>query len=129
MITFSHRGNFSKLSMFFQNLRNPSAADILERYGKLGVDALRSATPIDTGLTADSWYYQVNQSSSGMTLSFHNSNINHGVPIAIILQYGHGTRNGGWVQGVDYINPALVPIFDELSEKVWKEVTSSERSN
>jgi hypothetical protein len=87
------------------------------------VAALKSATPVDTGLTANSWYYKIERTKSSISITFNNSNIQNGVPIAIILQYGHGTRNGGWVQGRDYINPAIQPIFDKITEQAWKEVT------
>ena len=86
--------------------------------------ALASATPRDTGKTANSWNYEIKQEKGSVSISFYNTNIQNGVPIAIILQYGHGTRNGGWVQGRDYINPAIQPIFDEIVKSAWKEVTS-----
>ena len=86
--------------------------------------ALASATPRDTGKTANSWNYEIKQDKDSVSISFYNTNIQNGVPIAIILQYGHGTRNGGWVQGQDYINPAIQPIFDEIVKSAWKEVTS-----
>ena len=95
----------------------------LDKYGRQGVQALAAATPIDTGLTASSWYYKITMKGDSATISFHNSNIQNGVPIAIILQYGHGTGNGGWVEGRDYINPAIQPIFDEIVRNAWKEVT------
>jgi hypothetical protein len=96
---------------------------ILDKYGAEGVAALASATPVDTGETARSWYYKIERDKSGsFTLAFFNSNIQNGVPIAIILQYGHGTRNGGWVEGRDYINPAIQPIFDRLADEAWREV-------
>ena len=95
----------------------------LDKYGREGVAALSSATPVDTGLTADSWYYKVEHANGSASINFYNSNIQNGVPIAIILQYGHGTGNGGWVQGRDYINPAIQPIFDKIAENAWREVT------
>ena len=95
----------------------------LDKYGREGVTALASATPVDSGLTAKSWYYEVSVTNESATISFHNSNIQNGVPIAVILQYGHGTRNGGWVQGRDYINPAIQPVFDKIADAAWKEVT------
>ena len=95
----------------------------LDRYGREGVAALASATPTDTGLTANSWYYEITNTDGVATIAFYNSNIQNGVPIAIILQYGHGTRNGGWVQGRDYINPAIQPIFDNIANNAWREVT------
>lgn len=124
-ITFRHKGNFSKTERFFNALLNRKYLNILERYGQKGVDALRQATPKDSGLTAESWSYEIAYNNKEATLSFTNSNVNKGVNIAIILQYGHGTKNGGYVVGRDYINPAIRPIFDEISEKAWEEVTRS----
>ena len=85
--------------------------------------ALSSATPVRTGLTANSWYYEIEHQNGSVSITFNNSNVNKGVPIAIILQYGHGTRNGGWVQGRDYINPAIQPVFDRIAKEAWEEVT------
>jgi hypothetical protein len=96
---------------------------VLDRYGREGVVALSSVTPVDTGLTASSWYYKIEQTDTSVSLIFCNSNVQNGVPIAIILQYGHGTRNGGWVEGRDYINPTVQPIFDKLASDAWREVT------
>lgn len=123
MIGFRLKGDFSKTDSFLQKMLKPVKLDVLNQYGKKGVDALASATPVDTGLTANSWSYEIQESAQSIKIVFKNSNIQNGVPIAIILQYGHGTRNGGWVEGRDYINPALQPIFDELANKVWREVT------
>lgn len=124
MVRLSSRGDFSKTFQFFEKaLKKAHIPTILERYGRRGVDALSAATPKDTGLTASSWYYEVFESDNVYKLTFFNSNINKGVPIALVLQYGHGTRNGGYVEGIDYINPALRPIFEDLAEKVWKEVS------
>jgi hypothetical protein len=95
----------------------------LNRFGREGVAALASATPVESGLTANSWYYEIIRKNGSVTISFKNSNIQNGVPIAIILQYGHGTRNGGWVQGRDYINPAIQPVFDKIANDAWREVT------
>ena len=95
----------------------------LDKNGREGVAALASATPVDSGLTASSWYYEIVNRIGSAKITFYNSNIQNGVPIAIILQYGHGTRNGGWVQGRDYINPAIQPIFDKIANEAWKEVT------
>lgn len=122
-ITFRQKGDFSKLSSFLEKAKEVVKLGDLDRYGREGVAALESATPVDTGLTAKSWYYKIERGNGTVTISFHNSNINKGVPIAIILQYGHGTRNGGWVEGRDYINPAIQPIFDEIANNAWKEVT------
>lgn len=123
MITFRHRGNFSKSQQYFERIKNSVRLGILDKYGREGVSALASATPTRSGETASSWSYEVSHDSKGATLTFHNSHINDGVPIAIILQYGHGTGTGGWVEGRDYINPAIQPLFDKLAEEAWKEVT------
>ena len=124
MITFKHTGDFSKTMKFLNKAtKNNNVENILNEYGKAGVAALKSATPVKSGLTANSWYYEIERKNGITTISFNNSNIQNGVPIAIILQYGHGTRNGGWVQGRDYINPAVQPIFDNIADKAWREVT------
>lgn len=123
MITFRHKGNFSKLTRFLEKAKEAVKIGDLDRYGREGVKALSSATPIDSGLTASSWYYKIEHENGSVKITFNNSNINKGVPIAIILQYGHGTRNGGWVEGRDYINPAIQPIFDKIAEDAWEEVT------
>ncbi len=122
MITFRQKGDFSKLSRFLERAKETVRLGDLDRYGREGVAALASATPVDSGLTASSWYYEITRTKEGVAISFKNSNINKGVPIAIILQYGHATRNGGWVEGRDYINPAIQPIFDRLANDAWKEV-------
>lgn len=123
MVTFRQQGDFSKLSKFLERAKERVYLGELDKYGRMGVRALREATPIDSGETADGWYYTIEQERGVAKLTFCNSNVNDGVPIAIILQYGHGTGTGGWVEGRDYINPALRPIFDEIAEKAWKEVT------
>lgn len=123
MIKFKQKGDFSKLTKFLEKTKEAVKLEDLDRFGKAGVSALASATPVETGLTANSWYYKIERDNGSATISFHNSNIQNGVPIAIILQYGHGTRNGGWVQGRDYINPAIQPIFDKIANEAWKEVT------
>lgn len=123
MIGFRLKGDLSKAKKHFGKLRKTNYLDILNKYGNRGVQALSSATPVDTGLTASSWYYKIEQKNNSVSIVFCNSNVNKGIPIAIILQTGHGTRNGGWVEGRDYINPAIRPIFDELAKNVWKEVT------
>ena len=123
MISFRQKGDFSKLTRYLERVKNVVKIGDLDKYGREGVAALSSATPVDSGLTANSWYYNIEHESGSATISFHNSNIQNGVPIAIILQYGHGTRNGGWVQGRDYINPAIRPIFDKIADNAWKEVT------
>ena len=123
MISFRQKGDFSKLTSFLERTKEAVKLSDLDRYGREGVAALASATPKDSGLTASSWYYEIKHIGGSVTISFHNSNIQNGVPIAIILQYGHGTRNGGWVEGRDYINPAIQPIFNKIAENAWKEVT------
>lgn len=125
MITFRQKGDFSKLDKYLKKAERGIDISILDQYGKAGVDALASATPKDTGLTSRSWTYTIDNKPGSISISFHNSNFNDGVPIAIILQYGHATRNGGWVEGVDYINPAIRPVFEELSKKAWKEVSTN----
>ena len=124
MITFKQKGDFSKITKYLKKeSKNSHYRSILEKYGDMGVAALKNATPVETGKTAASWYYSIEYTSSGIRLVWSNSNFNKGVPIAIILQYGHGTGTGGWVEGRDYINPALRPIFDDLAEELWKETT------
>lgn len=124
MISFRHKGDFSKLTSYFERLKNITRTSILDRYGRKGVSALASATPVESGATANAWYYEVNQTKNSASISFYNSNVNKGVCIAIILQYGHGTGTGGYVQGRDYINPAIQPVFDQITEDVWREVTA-----
>lgn len=123
MISFRHKGDFSRTVKFLNKAEKAVCLENLEVYGREGVAALASATPIDTGKTANSWYYKIERKRGSATISFHNSNNQNGVPIAIILQYGHGTRNGGWVVGRDYINPAIQPIFDKIANNAWREVT------
>lgn len=123
MITVRHKGSFSKTIRYFTRVKEAVRVSDLDRFGKEGVAALASATPIDSGETASQWYYEIRRGSESTTITFNNSNIQNGVPIAIILQYGHATRNGGWVQGRDYINPAIQPVFDKIAENAWKEVT------
>ena len=122
MIRFRQKGDFSKTTRYFERVKEAVRLGDLDKYGRAGVAALSSATPIDSGLTADSWYYDIKNQNGVATISFYNSNINEGVPIAIILQYGHATGTGGWVEGRDYINPAVRPIFDEIVEQARKEV-------
>ena len=123
MISFRQKGNFYKLTRYLERAKNVVHLGLLDKYGREGVAALSSATPVDSGLTAKSWYYEIENKNGSIKISFYNSNIQNGVPIAIILQYGHGTRNGGWVVGRDYINPAIQPIFDRITNEAWKEVT------
>lgn len=124
MIRFGGKGDFSKTKKYLSRLKDAVRLEILDKYGKAGVAALSSATPVDSGKTASSWSYDISQNQTGAKITYYNSNVNKGVNIAIILQYGHGTGTGGWVEGRDYINPAIQPVFDKLVESVWKEVTS-----
>ncbi len=123
MIYFEQKGDFSNTKRFMERLKETVKCSNLDVYGKKGVAALSAATPVDTGLTANSWKYEITHDKESATISFTNTNIQNGVPIAVILQYGHATRNGGWVQGRDYINPAIQPIFDEIAKDAWREVT------
>ena len=123
MISFRQKGDFSKLTRFLEKAKGAVHLGNLDKFGREGVAALASATPLDTGQTASSWYYEITNKNGSATIAFYNSNVQSGVPIAIILQYGHGTRNGGWVQGRDYINPAIQPIFDKIANEAWREVT------
>ena len=123
MITFRQKGDFSNLTRYLERVKGAANLSLLDKYGKEGVAALASATPVDSGETANSWYYKIERKNGSASISFYNSNIQNGVPIAIILQYGHGTGTGGWVQGRDYINPAIQPIFDKIANEAWREVT------
>lgn len=123
MITFRQKGDFSKLTRYLERAKEVIKLGDLDKYGQEGVDALSSATPVDSGLTASSWYYKIENKNGSAIISFYNSNVNNGVPIAIILQYGHGTDTGGWVEGRDYINPAILPIFEKIANDAWEEVT------
>lgn len=122
MINIRQKGDFKNLSSFLEKTKEKLNLGLLDKYGREGVAALQAATPKDTGKTSESWYYKIERKNGSVSLAFHNSNQNKGVLIAIILQYGHATGNGGYVEGVDYINPALRPIFDKIAEEAWKEV-------
>lgn len=123
MISFRQKGDFSKLNRYFERIKEAARVSVLDKYGQAGVAALSSATPVDSGETANSWFYEIEHTSTSATITFCNSHINKGVPIAIILQYGHGTGTGGWVEGRDYINPAIQPVFDKITSEAWEEVT------
>lgn len=125
LISFKHRGDFSKTERFLNKIKGREYLNILEKYGQLGVEALSESTPVDSGKTASSWTYEIERSSSSTTISWLNTNVNQGVNIAIILQYGHGTGTGGYVVGIDYVNPAMKPVFEKIAEEAWKEVTSA----
>lgn len=122
MITFESKGDWHKTKGFLKKLEDQRYYKILDKYGQMGVDALADATPVRSGLTANSWQYSIEQNKDGATISFNNTNVNDGVNIAIIIQYGHGTGWGGYVRGIDYINPAIAPVFKQMADEVWKEV-------
>ena len=124
-ISFTNKGDFSKTIKFLNKLKNVKINDILSKYGKMGVTALSQATPKDSGVTSKSWKYKIEVKNNNASIVWYNTNVVKGVNIAVILQYGHGTRNGGWVEGIDYINPAMKPIFDKIADQVWKEVTNN----
>ena len=123
MIEFRQKGDFSKLNRYFERLKETANVGVLDKYGRAGVAALSSATPVNTGKTASSWYYDIKRQNGSVSIEFNNSKIENEVPIAVILQYGHGTGAGGCVQGRGYINPAIQPIFDQIANDAWKEVT------
>lgn len=124
MITIRQKGTFKHTENWLERLINSDHSRILHRYGEEGVAALAASTPIDSGETAASWSYSVSVSRNKLSVSWYNSHVDDGAVIAILLQYGHGTRNGGYVQGRDYINPAILPIFERLADEIWKEVTA-----
>ena len=124
-VKFEVSGGFTKTERFLNRMKRREYLNVLDEFGRDGVQALRNATPVESGLTAESWDYEIKHTSGYTEIIWTNSNINDGVPIAVILQYGHGTGTGGYVQGRDYINPAIRPIFDKIAEKAWKVVTSA----
>lgn len=121
MISFVQKGDLAKTQSFLKRTQKLTYSD-LDKFGVKGVEALKRATPVDTGLTANSWYYRIIRNRDSVSIQWLNSNVQDGVPIAIILQYGHGTGTGGFVKGIDYINPSIRPIFDQIAENVWREV-------
>lgn len=125
MVKITHKGNFNNTTKFFRSMKEKRYLDALHRYGQEGVDALSAATPRDTGTTAASWSYEVKYGNNEISIYWNNSNAPYGVPVAVLIQYGHATRNGGYVQGIDYINPALRPVFDKIANDIWKEVTTA----
>ena len=127
MITFEHSGSFNHTENFLNSMKQLLFIEIsvLRAYAQEGVNALASATPVDTKLASLSWGYEISQSKAGCTIIWTNSDIENGFPVAIMLQYGYGTGTGGYVQGRDYINPAIKPIFDKIADKVWKAVTAA----
>lgn len=121
MITIKQKGDFKNTEKFLKNKKRINI-NILDKYGKIGVEALKKNTPVDTGVTSNSWYYEIENQNGKVTLNFYNSNVKNNVNIAIIIQYGHGTKNGGWVDGRDYINPAVQPVFDKILSDVWGDI-------
>lgn len=124
-VKFEVSGGFTKTERFLNRMKRREYLSVLDEFGRDGVQALRNATPVDSGATAEAWDYEIKRTRNYTEIVWTNSNINDGVPIAVILQYGHGTGTGGYVQGRDYINPAIRPIFDKIAEKAWKVVTSA----
>ena len=124
-VKFEVSGGFTKTERFLNRMKRREYLNVLDEFGRDGVQALRNATPVDSGATAEAWDYEIKRTRNYTEIVWTNSNINDGVPIAVILQYGHGTGTGGYVQGRDYINPAIRPVFDKMAEKAWKVVTSA----
>lgn len=125
MISFESKGSFEKTESFLKKMSKGDIFNVLDKYGQEGVNALRAVTPVDSGVTAESWSYEVSRGNGSYSITWTNSNVVGGTPLAIMLQYGHGTGTGGYVAGRDYINPAIQPIFDRIAEDVWKAVTSA----
>lgn len=123
MIKVTHKGNFNKTKSLLKNIREQKYLQALDRIGNIGVDALSKATPKDTGKTAASWSYYIEEGKESVAVVWTNSNIvNEWANVAILIQYGHATKNGGYVQGRDYINPAMQPLFDALAKDAWEAV-------
>lgn len=125
MISFRQHGDFKKLDRYLSRIENAIKEPKLAGYAEAGLQALKAATPKDSGATAEKWGYEIVRSKNGFSIQFYNDSVNQGVNIAVILQYGHGTGTGGYVEGIDYINPALRPIFEQIAEEAWEEVRSS----
>lgn len=123
MITFVQKGDFSKTDKFLEKLLNIAKLGTLDKYGKMGVDALSAATPVETGLASRSWIYEIERSKDGTSIIWSNTDIEGGCSVVLLLQYGHATRGGTYVKGVDFINPAMKPVFDQIAEEAWREVT------
>lgn len=127
MIQFKQKGDFEKLDNFFKKATNVINMQTIKQYCDEGIKRLEKATPKDTGVTSKSWSYDIKNQNGLITISFLNSNINKGVPIAVILQFGHATKNGGWVEGIDYINPAIRPIFEKIADDSWDYIINTKR--
>lgn len=124
MITFKVSGDYSKTTKYLKKIKSMYKSGVLDEYGRKGVVALSEATPVESGETASSWSYDIIQNRSGIRIVWSNDNVVGGCNVAVLLQYGHATRNGGWVEGIDYINPTMQPIFEEIAECAWREVCS-----
>ncbi len=124
-ITVKQRGSFDKTKRYFERLSNSTQLIDLKKYGAEGVRALASNTPVDTGLTASSWEYEIQKTKNSIMIGWYNTNTHDGYNVALLIQYGHGTKNGGYVSGIDYINPSLKPIFEKMSKEIWAEVTKA----
>lgn len=125
MITFETKGDFKRATNFLSKSPYVLSKVDLHKYGRQGVEALQNATPKDTGLTANSWTYEIKRGNGTVSISFNNTNIQNGIPVVILLRYGHATRSGTFVTGLDFVTPAVAPIFESIAENVWKEVTTS----
>lgn len=123
MISFETKGDFKSFNSWVERTRGIFNASYLDKYGQMGIDALQAATPKDSGLAASSWVYTIERTKNGSSIVWSNTDIEGGCNVAILLQYGHATKNGGWVKGIDYINPALRPIFEKIADDAWREVT------
>jgi hypothetical protein len=123
IINVTQKGSFDKTKRYLTRVVTSDLTAILNKYGTAGVEALVQATPVNSGLTASSWYYEIVERKGYISIRWRNRNIQNGRPIAILLQYGHGTRNGGYVQGIDYINPVIQPLFQKIADEAWREVT------
>lgn len=121
MIKFKHKGSFNKTLAFLRKNKKIDFS-VLEKFGDEGIAALKEATPVNTGETATSWSYRIVEGQETVGIEWYNTNVNDGVPIAIIIQYGHATGTGGYVEGIDYINPAIKPIFERIVDNIWREV-------
>ena len=124
MIKIVQHGDFSKTTKFLQKVNSNYIQQRLEKYGDMGVQALAEATPKDTGATANSWYYKTHVGKNSVRITWYNDNMPQGIPVAVLIQYGHATKNGGFVEGIDYINPVMQPLFDRIADDIWKEVVS-----
>ncbi len=125
VVQMSEKGDFKKTFKFLKAMQEKKFLSNLDKYGERGVQLLSENTPRDTGLTASSWYYKIEDDGETLTLTWYNSNVKKDYfNVALMLQYGHATKNGGWIEGIDYINPALKPLFDEMEKDIWEEVKS-----